>query len=203
MTSRPPFAAGRTLVGARFIVPSRLEGRGEATPLPFVRPAAAGLPRSRRMRCHRIPTSGSSRHLKRVMRSKGDRKPESMLRSYAPSPTIRFPHGAPFEFVRLPRVGTRLPSRPPFAAGRTLGRGTIHRALLIARARRSHAPTFVRPAADGLPQDRHSPDTRYSILDTPSITLSPDACGDGSPRRRARGRRGRSRTSRARARRSA
>ena len=68
--------------------------------------AVLTLPRCKRMRCHRIPTSGSSRHLppgaatrhlKRVIRSKGDRKPESMLRSCAPSPTIRFPHGAPFE----------------------------------------------------------------------------------------------------------
>jgi hypothetical protein len=40
-------------------------------------------------------------------------------------------------------------SRPPFAAGRTLGRGTIHRALLIERARRSHAPT-LRPPFGGL-----------------------------------------------------
>ena len=44
-----------------------------------------------------LPPGAATRHLKRVIRSKGDRKPEGMLRSRAPSPSIRFPHGTPFE----------------------------------------------------------------------------------------------------------
>ena len=36
------------------------------------------------------------------------------------------------------------------------GRGTIHRALLMRRARRSHAPTWVRPAANLFRQGRPS-----------------------------------------------
>ena len=37
------------------------------------------------------------RRQKRFNHSKGNRKPELMLRSYIPQPIIRFPYGAPFE----------------------------------------------------------------------------------------------------------
>ena len=52
-----PFAAGRSMVGARFIAHSAGRGRGEATPLPS---AALRRPGSKeRTRCHRVPTSRS------------------------------------------------------------------------------------------------------------------------------------------------
>jgi hypothetical protein len=38
------------------------------------------------------------RRLKRFNHSKGNRKPELMLRSYISQLTIRFPYAAPFEF---------------------------------------------------------------------------------------------------------
>ena len=87
-------------VGARFIVHLVSGGRGVATPHPFGRPAAAAVERAaqpypRQLGQHVVlplPEAGgcdviaslpkadpTTRHLKRFIRSKGDRKPEGWL----------------------------------------------------------------------------------------------------------------------------
>jgi hypothetical protein len=182
MTSRPPFAAGRTLVGARFIVPSRSKGRGVATPLPFVRPAADTTSiQADAMSSHPYlrqfpPPGAATRHLKRVIRSKGDRK-------------VCFGHVNPRQPSGFPMVP---PLSPASAFGRDVvtitsavrrranpGRGTIHRALLIGRARRSHAPT-LRPPSGGHYLDPGGCDVIASL---PSVVASsPPGLWSSGPR---------------------
>ena len=53
------------------------------------------------------------------------------------------------------------------------GRGTIYRALLIRRARHSHAPTMVRPAANGCGSYVVTRSRPYLVMPLPLVTVSP------------------------------